>query len=146
MNLRPCQNLLKPPAAMTFRKLLTVLLLLPCAVFAELPPSAYEAMQAKASDYVKIEVLRVDVEPGSDPAQQKIQMVAMVSEVIRSASDLKPSDIINISYTVTDHPQGWVGPGGIPLLSEKQVTVAYLQKDESGEFTPAAGRMSFENF
>ncbi len=131
---------------MTFRTLLTALFLLPCLVFAELPPSAYESMQAKASDYVKIEVLRVDVEPGSEPNQQKIQMVAMVTEVIRSASDIKPSDIINISYVVTDHPAGWAGPGAIPILSEKQATIAYLQKEESGDFTPAAGRMSFENF
>ena len=131
---------------MTFRTLLTALLLLPCFVFAELPPSAYESMQAKASDYVKIEVLRVDIEPGEAPNQQKIQVVAMVTEVIRSASSLNPSDIVNISYLVTEHPQGWAGPGAIPILSEKQVTIAYLQKEESGDFTPAAGRMSFENF
>ncbi len=129
-----------------FQPLTALLLLVPALLFAELPPSAYEAMQAKASDYVRIEVLRVDVEPGDSPTQQKIQMVALVTEVIRSASDLKVSDIINISYTVTEHPQGWAGPGAIPILTEKQVTLAYLQKEESGDFAAAAGRMTFENF
>ena len=132
---------------MRFFPFLTALLLLaPALLLAELPPSAYEAMQAKATDYVKIEVLRVDVEPGEKPNEQKIQMVALVTEVLRSASDLKPSDIINISYTVTEHPQGWAGPGAIPILTEKQTTVAYLNKEESGDFAAGAGRMTFENF
>lgn len=129
-----------------FQSLTALLLLVPALLFAELPPSAYEAMQAKATDYVKIEVLRVDVEPGQNPNEQKIQMVALVTEVLRSASDLKPSDIINISYTVADHPQGWAGPGAIPILTEKQVTIAYLNKEESGDFAAGAGRMTFENF
>jgi len=126
--------------------LLAVLVFFPALLVAELPPSAYEAMQAKASDYVRIEVLRVDVEPGENPAQQKILMVALVTEVIRSASNLQPSDIVNISYTVTEHPAGWAGPGAVPILTEKQTTVAYLNKEESGDFAPAAGRMTFENF
>ena len=46
---------------MNFRVLL-IFLLIP-ALHAELPPSAYESMQAKAPEYVRIEVLRVDVEP-----------------------------------------------------------------------------------
>lgn len=126
--------------------ILAFLLLVPGLVLAELAPSAYEAMQAKASDYVKIEVLRVDVEPGEDPAQQKILVVALVTEVLRSASGLNPGDMVNISYTVTEHPPGWAGPGAIPLLAEKQVTIAYLNKEEAGDFVPAAGRMTFENF
>lgn len=126
--------------------LLLILLLAPVLGFAELPPSAYESMQAKASDYVRIEVLRVDVEPGDSPDQQKVSVVAVVTEVIRSASGLQSSDIINLSYTVTEHPPGWAGPGAVPILTEKQVTVAYLNKGESGDFTPAAGRMTFENF
>jgi len=65
---------------------------------------------------------------------------------MRTASDLKPKDIVNITYTVTDHPKGWVGPGEIPILGEKDQSVAYLIKSTEGDFAPAAGRMSFSNF
>lgn len=136
----------KSPHLMKLASLLLALLLIPSFGFAELPPSAYESMQAKAQDYVKIEVLRVDVEPGESPDQQKILMVALITEVFRSASGLQPSDIVNVSYSVTEHPQGWAGPGAVPILTEKQVTVAYLNKEESGDFAPAAGRMTFDNF
>lgn len=43
-------------------RLLLIVLLMP-VLHAELPPSAYESMQAKAPEYFKVEILRVDVEP-----------------------------------------------------------------------------------
>ena len=46
---------------------------------AELPPSAYESMQAKAPEYFKVEILRVDVAPGETPIQQRVQLVALIS-------------------------------------------------------------------
>jgi hypothetical protein len=113
---------------------------------AELPPSAYEAMQAKAPEYFKVEILRVDVAPGETPIQQRVQLVAVISQVLRSASGAKPNEIINIVYTVTEHPKGWAGPGPVPIPSEKERTVAYLKKLEVGDFEPAAGRMTFTNF
>lgn len=114
---------------------------------AELAPSAYEQMQAKAPEYVKIEVLRIDVEPGEKPGDQKIHIVAMVSEVIRSTAGIKPDEIINILYTVEDHPKPWAGPGATPILAEKDQTIAYLKPaSTSGDYEPAAGRMSFSNF
>ncbi len=128
------------------KSLFTLLCLLPLLAFAELPPSAYENMQAKAPELVKIEVLRVDVSPGETPADQVVHVVAMITTVVRTASDLKPDEIINIFYTITEHPKGWVGPGAIPLLEDKQQTVAYLSKGETGDFKPEAGRMSFSNF
>lgn len=104
-------------------------------------------MQAKASDYLKIEVLRVEIEPTDSPNQQKVQLMALVNGVERSGSGVKPGEFITINYTLTERPSGWVGPGEIPLLNEKDQTVAYLNKDaETGTFTPAAGRMSFSNF
>lgn len=113
---------------------------------AELPPSAYEAMQAKAPEYYKIEILRVDVAPGETPTEQKVQVVALVSQVLRTASGAKPNEIINILYSVTEHPRGWTGPGPVPIPREKERTVAYLRKLEVGDFEPAAGRMTFTNF
>ena len=113
---------------------------------AELPPSAYEAMQAKAPEHFKIEILRVDVAPGETPTQQRVQLVALINEVLRSASGAKPNEIINIAYAVTEHTRGWAGPGPIPILREKERSVAYLKKLPVGDFEPAAGRMSFTNF
>jgi hypothetical protein len=128
-------------------KLLTFLLcLLPLVAFAELPPSAYENMQAKAPEFLKIEILRVDISPGDKPEDQTVHAVAMVTQVMRTATEVKPDEIINIYYTVTERPKGWAGPGEVPLLEDKQQTVAYLAKGETGDFKPAAGRMSFSNF
>jgi hypothetical protein len=128
------------------KSFLFLLCFFPLLAFAELPPSAYESMQAKAPEYLKIEVLRVDVSPGSKPEEQSVHVVALVTQVIRTATDVKPDDIINIFYTITERPKGWVGPGPIPLLQDKQQTVAYLSKGETGDFKPEAGRMSFSNF
>jgi hypothetical protein len=113
---------------------------------AELPPSAYEAMQAKAPEYFKIEILRVDVAPGETPTEQRVQLVALIIQVLRSTSGAKPNEIINIIYNVTEHPRGWAGPGPVPIPREKERTVAYLRKLEVGDFEPAAGRMTFSNF
>lgn len=128
------------------RLIALLMCLLPAVLHAELSPSAYESMQNKAPEYVKIEILRVDVEPGSGPEEQKVHVVAMVTNVVRTATDLKPDTIVNILYTITERPKGWAGPGAIPLLNEKEIVVAYLNKLESGEYEPAAGRMSFSNF
>ena len=129
---------------MNFRVFL-ICLLIP-ALHAELPPSAYESMQAKAPEYVRIEVLRVDVEPGESPTQQRVHVVALMTEVFRTSSCLKPNEIVNIFYSVTEHPPGWAGPGEVPIPNEKERSVAYLVKTEGGDFEPAAGRMSFTNF
>lgn len=126
--------------------LFLVIAFVPLLVRAELLPSAYESMQAKASEYVRMEVMRVDVGPGKDPAQQDVHVVAIVSEVMRTSTSLSPDEILNIHYTITDHPEGWNGPGELPLLREKMTTIAYLNKLESGDYEPAAGRMSFSNF
>ena len=133
-------------SVMKYLCLCALLFLLPVvALRAELPPSAYEAMQKEAPEYLQIEVLRVEIEPGAEPAQQKITLVALVHEVGRSANGLKANDIINIVYTVTDR-KGMVGPGQVPILAEKDQTVAFLTQIDDGDYGPAAGRMSFSKF
>ena len=128
-----------------FFRVILVFLLMPAA-YAELPPSAYEAMQTKAPEYVQIEVLRVEVEPGEAPTQRRVHLIALTMAVVRTASGLKPNEIVNIFYTVTEHPEGWDGPGEIPIPKERDRSVAYLEKTEGGDFAPVAGRMSFSNF
>lgn len=118
-----------------------------CGVEAELPPSVYEAKQKAAPEYLEIEVSRVDIEPGSEEGQQSIYAVATVVQVHRSASGLKPGSLITIVYTITLRPQGYQGPGEIPILSEQSKTVAYLQKNPlQNIYHPVAGVMSFSNF
>jgi len=122
-------------------------LLAAATMHAELPPSAYEAMQKAAADYLKIEVVRVEIEPGDAPGRQNVLVMALVNGVMRTSGGVSEGDLINISYTVTDREKGWSGPGEIPLLEDKEKTVAYLVKDEgTGDFHPAAGAMSFRNF
>ena len=101
-----------------FFRVILIFLLMPAA-YAELPPSAYEAMQAKAPEHVQIEILRVEVEPGEAPTQKRVHLIALTTAVARTASGLKPNEIVNIFYTVTEHPEGWVGPGEIPIPKEK---------------------------
>jgi len=128
------------------RLILLLAILCPALTRAELPPSAYERMQKAATDVVDIEVLRVDIEPGEAPGSQNIHLMALVNKVTRTGN-VKEGDLIKINYTVTGHEKGWSGPGEIPILEEKEKTLAYLVKDISADnFHPAAGTMSFRDF
>ena len=128
------------------RLILLLAILCPALVHSELPPSAYERMQKAATEVVDIEVLRVDIGPGDAPERQSIRLMVLVNKVARTAN-VKEGDLINILYTVTAREKGWGGPGEIPILEEKEKTLAYLVKDPAtDEFHPAAGVMSFRNF
>lgn len=128
------------------RLVLLAAILFPCLLSAELPPSAYDQMQKAATDVADIEILRVDIEPGDAPSRQNIHITALVHAIHRGAN-VKEGDLIHILYTITNREKGWTGPGEIPLLSEKDMTIAYLVKDQATDnFHPAAGLMSFRNF
>jgi len=129
------------------RFLFLMILVCPLVLRAELPPSAYDAMQKAASESLGIEILRVEIEPGDAPALQNVRIMALVNRVARTAAGVKEGGLINILYTVTAREKGWAGPGEIPILDEKEKTVAYLVKGANSEdFSPAAGAMSFRNF
>jgi hypothetical protein len=133
------------------KRLLTCLFLAISAVAlvrAELPPSAYEKMQSDAPEVLRIQVLRVTEQPGSDASTKDVSMLAQVLKVGRSASKLKSGDMITVNYKVVTHPPGWVGPGEVPILEENKETVAYLKPVEGGEqeYAPAAGAMTFDRF
>ena len=128
------------------RLILLLAILCPTLARAELPPSAYERMQNAATEVVEIEILRVEIEPGESPGSQSIRLMALVNKATRAAN-VKAGDLIKIHYTVTGHEKGWAGPGEIPILEEKEKTIAYLVKDPLADtFHPAAGAMSFRNF
>ena len=129
------------------RYLILLALCLPGLTFAELPPSAYEAMQAKATEHLNIEVLQVNIEAGKKPDEQRVQIMAIVNKVHCSSNSVKEGDVINILYTVTAHPGGWTGPREIPILSEKEKTIAFLNRIENSlNYQPSAGAMSFRVF
>lgn len=117
------------------------------SLHAELPPSAYERMQAAAPEYLDVEILRVDIEPGAAHGQQDVELTARILKVHRTASNLQPGGILNILYTLAERPPGFVGPGEVPVPAEGEKTVAYLKNGETpDEFIPAAGAMTFRNF
>lgn len=149
----PCTDSLAHPACerqkIRMRQILTAF----AAVFflaslhAELPPSAYEQMQAAAPEYLDVEILRVDIESGADAGQQDVEVTARILKVHRTSSNLQPGGILNILYTLAPRPPGFVGPGQITIPAEGDKTVAYLKNGESPEeFVPAAGAMTFRNF
>ncbi len=114
---------------------------------AELPPSAYEKMQSKATEVFRVNVLRVDVTPTKDEAVQEVMVLAETLKVGRSQTKVKPGDMITVRYTVTTRPPGWVGPGEVPILKDNMETIAYLAPIPGAqEYAPAAGVMSFDRF
>jgi hypothetical protein len=114
---------------------------------AELPPSAYEEMQSTAPEHLQIQVLRVDIEPGSSDTAQAIQVLATVEKVLRTSTGLKAGDLHTIDYTHEHRPPGWVGPAQVPILTQGDTHVAYLKPlDQPETYSPAAGAMSFHNF
>ena len=114
---------------------------------AELPPSAYEAMQAQAPECLRIQVLKVSIQSGEIRTEKNVKLTASVLNVARTASGLKDGDIITINYLVRERSAGWVGPGQVPVLAEGAVNVAYLEKiANSNEYQPAAGIMTFSHF
>ncbi len=117
-------------------------------VRAELPPSAYEKMQAEAPEVLRIKVLRVESTPAPDDATaQEVAVVAQVLKVGRTRTDLKPDDLITLKYRIVQHPKEWVGPGQVPLLQEDAEPLAYLKRlEDSTDYAPAAGVMSFSRF
>jgi len=126
---------------------LALLLSLSTLCHAELPPSAYEAMQKKAPEYLEIKVLQVTVGPSGKEGVTIIEATAQVVDVKRSESGVKSNALIHIVYTIETRPEGFVGPSPIPVLKQGEQTIAFLQKiPDSMDFRPAAGAMSFEKF
>lgn len=117
------------------------------SLHAELPPSAYEQMQTAAPEYLEVEILRVDIKPGAEQGQEDVEITARIAKVNRSSANLQPGGMLNILYTLTARPPGFVGHGQVTIPAEGDKTVAYLKNGEKpDEFVPAAGAMTFRNF
>lgn len=114
--------------------------------YGRLPPSAYIQMQRDAPEVLRINVIRVTRDAKSLSAAE-ITIVAEVLRVGKTATGLDSGDLITISYTVTDRGANWTGPAEIPILEEGTETIAYMrQAEQSTDYEPAAGAMSFSRF
>ena len=124
-----------------------VLLATPLMLFANLPPSAYENLQAKAPEHLEIQVLLSEIVPSEQPGIFSVRAETRVEKIHRSQSGIKEGDIIVIAYSVKESPNGQPARGEIPFLAEGEQRVAYLETTEKPqEFRPAAAAMSFDNF
>jgi len=129
------------------RSILAFVLILTAPLMAELPPSAYEAMQAKAPEFFEVEILRSDVKPEDGPNDKKITLTARVSKTFRTATGIIEGAVITITYTEVARPAGWAGPGRVPILKEGDKKVAFLEKGpKPNQYLPAAGAMTFQQF
>ena len=113
---------------------------------AELPPDVYKADQARSPEALVIKVSRVEIETKSDSraTRSKILAQAKVLEVNRSASNLRPGDVIRVAYTHLQHRQPMVGPSQPDIVQQNRTYPAFLVKDEkTGTYGLAARGYSF---
>jgi len=115
------------------------------ALHAELSPDHYRRLQAEAPEALQIMVEKVEskVTPGKDGTDTEVTATAKVKGITRSASGLKVDASITIHYHVIHHVVPLPGPSPVPVLTQGQATVAFLQKDQAGQYAPAARGMSF---
>ena len=118
----------------------------PPSARAELPPWVYGQEQRQAPLRLELEVLTVQPWPALQPDQLLVQ--ARVLAVLRQprGGRLRPGDRLQLRYALPPrHPEGWVGPAPLPLLSPGQRVPAWLAPDPDapGSVRPAAGGRSF---
>jgi hypothetical protein len=133
---------------MKLRLLLAAAVLLPLvAARAELPPSAYRAMQERAPEVLEIKVDSVVSKETKEKNYTETHqtVTATVQQVERSSTKLELGATIRIVYTQRRHKQPMAGPSSVPTLKQGKVYPAFLRADkETGSYSPAAGGYSFE--
>jgi len=124
---------------------LFTLTLVPFAA-AELPPSVYRDLQAKAPEVAVITVTSVShsAKKREGDVLDTVTLVAKVRRVSRTRRHLHKGDFITISYTHVTHSQSIAGPSEIPILSKGQTVPAYLTFVSQHAFAPAAKGHSFD--
>lgn len=112
----------------------------------ELPPWVYKDLQDKSPEALIIKVESVKISTTDEPTFKSLSIAvkARVETVIRSASSLKPGDIISINYVRLDHKQSMPGPSEPDVLQQGRTYSAFLTKTEkNGTYTTAAKGYSF---
>jgi len=123
------------------------------ALFADISPEEYRKMQRAAPEVVYIEVSSVAIhrhlgkESGCAFYDFELRRDAVVDakvlQVIRSSSGLRAGASIKIEYSSIKRCWGWNGPRSIELLEPKARVYAYLVRQGTGTFVPAARGASF---
>jgi hypothetical protein len=119
---------------------------------AEIEPKYYRAWQNKAPEVLTIRVGEVKPVVTTEPHRSgdgliirtRVDAEATVEKVERSASGLKPGDVIRIRYTTMRADPPIVGPRPLPVLRRGETYPAFLLGVSQGLYAPAAKGASFE--
>ncbi len=118
---------------------------LPLAIRAELPPDAYERMQADADEAIEVEITSVRTKAGGAEYSQ-VTTEAKVLGVQRSKSGLKKDESIVIEYDIFDVAKkkpGWAGPSSPTLVKKSGSYMAFLKATKGKPYAIAAMGRSF---
>ena len=129
------------------KALLFIAALCTVTLHAALSPSYYRGLQDNAPEALRIEVIKVETYLLAADTKS-VSIEARVLSVRRSKSGLERGDELTIIYnTVFKRPKRWVGPASVPVLEEKGVYKAFLEKYKTGKsYIPAAGGKSFKTY
>jgi hypothetical protein len=122
-----------------------LIVLLSIAARAELPPDVYRKLQSSAPEALTITVqeAKVATSGNKDVKISSITAKARVGEVSRSASGLKPGDVIEISYEHRMHKVPLAGPSEPTIIEKGRTYPAFLRKDNGRRYSLAARGYSF---
>ncbi len=124
-----------------------VIVLTAASLVAELPPSAYEQLQAEAPEVVEIEVqsVRVTKSAKSEGMRTEVRALAAIRKVTRTATGLKPGDTVSLNYSRLEFRVPTPGPGQPVLVKKGERYRAFLERAAKSEaYTIAAGGQSFQ--
>jgi len=125
------------------KKLLLFILLVVYSLYGELPPQVYKELQENSPEVVTLRILNVDSKAITSD-QREITLKAKVLNILRTQSALRLGSIVTIRYITTIHPDNWVGPSPLPILSKKYKYKAFLTHDEANKYyVPSARGRSF---
>lgn len=126
----------------------SVLIAIPLAIRAELPPQVYKDYQAHSPEVLTIMVNSVTVAKTDEVngMRRDIMAEASVQAIKRSATRLRMGDTIRINYSDYTYKRPMPGPGQPEIVGEGRTYSAYLVKsDKDGTYVLAAGGRSFSS-
>ncbi|HJT81074.1 MAG TPA: hypothetical protein VJ719_07750 [Chthoniobacterales bacterium] len=116
------------------------------AMYAELPPQVYRQYQDEAPEAVSLTVRSVKQAEKEEKEFTLISIVAeaRIDKVTRSASGLRPGDVIRIEYQHRKDKEPVPGPSQPDIVAEGKTYPAFLRKQSDGSYGIAAGGFSFK--
>lgn len=114
-------------------------------VRAELPPQVYQEYQNEAPEAVTLTVRSVKRTEKKETEFTSISIVAeaRIDKVNRSATGLKPGDVIRIKYEHRKDREPMPGPSQPDIVTEGASYPAFLEKQKDGTYGIAARGYSF---